>query len=298
MFGSTRALIGLSLLVVGLGLIAWFEPGLEPPATPEPRPLSPVDASSIEQLQLQRGELSLQFTRRHGEWWLEGEPDLPANRFRIDKLLALPGARERDRFALGDADPAAYGLAPPRARLEYGEALTVEVGGESPLGDARYLRIGETLHLIDSGFYFYLLGSRERFIAPTPLPPGWRLRAVEVSLAEGDWRLEQVEGRWQSAPQNLIQSADQAVALFSAWPHAQALQLTLLATDEVLNESIRLQLEDASSQAHELLFALQRGEQHWRLIRRDARLEYLLPAENAAQLIRIPEPEPVAGPEA
>lgn len=278
MLSSRRGLIGLTLLVVGLGLIAWFEPGLEPPPTPELQRLSTLDSNTIDRLSLERGDFRITFKRKAGEWWLD---DLPANRFRLDKLLGLPGTVERDRFPLGNADLNAFGLAPPMARLGYGDALTIEVGGESPLGDARYLRIGETIHLIDNSFHFYLLGERERFIAPAPLPPGAKL----VGIATEQWTLRQIDGRWHSEPEHLIQSADQAVALFDSWRHAQALQLTLLDELETFDESIRLELEGG----RELRFDLQRGERHWRLIRTDARLEYLLDAEAAAKLIQPAE---------
>ncbi len=266
----------LLLAVLGLGLLAYFQPGLEPQDDSRP-PLTTLNPDSIDQIRIQRSGQNDIELRRQGQHWqvrLDGRW-LPANAWRIKQLLELAQAPSLARFAAEPAKLGQYGLAEPRIRLRLG-SLDIAIGDTDPLGQRRYLLIGDSVHLISDRFYLHLAAADSDYVRLAPLPEDARINSLELP---GGMRLERAEGDWRLSPEQAI-SRDRINQLIDEWRQAQAMQVSRHAPGEA---DIRLRLASGET----LAFSQAEGDGEWLLIRNDWGLAYHFPAASRARLTRL-----------
>lgn len=271
--------VGLLLLVAALALTAWLQPGLERPDDPEP--LSALDPASVSRLTLQRLGSDPIVLEREGEVWMMREPlRIPAGAARIDALLPVLVAPVQAGFSADGADPAAYGLDQPRIRLQ-ADGVELAFGATEPLNHRRYVRIGERIVLIDDQYHAWLQGSAADFVSRQLLPPGARLRVLELP----DVTLRRDEpGLWHAVPAEAL-SPDEISALVDDWGRAQALAVEghapLVDADA---RRVRLALDDGI----ELEFAVIDDDGDPALVRTDVGLAWRLSEAQAARLLAEP----------
>ena len=218
---SPRSLLNLAMagIAIGLGLTAWFRPGLEPPATPQPiTTLSPAQVSHIRIDRLQRP--SLTFTRQDGDWQLDGNPPLPASPFQVHALLAILQAQPARSYPADTLDLQELGLNPPQATVTLDDRTTLLIGNTEPLDNMRYVRYGATIYLIEDRYQHLINANRTNFSERRLLDPD----AVITRLALPDLTLLQTtHGDWEIEPDNAGISADAIQQLLTDWQQASAL---------------------------------------------------------------------------
>ena len=218
---SPRSLLNLAMagIAIGLGLTAWFRPGLEPPATPQPiTTLRPAQVSHIRIDRLQRP--SLTFTRQDGDWQLDGNPPLPASPFQVHALLAILQAQPARSYPADTLDLQELGLDPPQATMTLDDRTTLLIGNTEPLDNMRYVRYGATIYLIEDRYQHLINANRTNFSERRLLDPD----AVITRLALPDLTLLQTtRGDWEIEPDNAGISADAIQQLLTDWQQASAL---------------------------------------------------------------------------
>lgn len=275
-------LINLVLLVVvaALGLTVWLAPE-ERPA--EPPPLTALDPSGIKLVRLhnRHGELEL----RKGEtgWEMAVPYRVAANAPRIELLLGITAAKSLRQFPLPDDRLAEFGLNPPLATLEL-DQTRIEVGGTDPLQHRRYLRIGDTLHLINDRFPQHLLAAPGEFADPALLSASTKLIAIHTP----DWRLTQGEdGKLALEPPQPDLSMDDLNRKFDQWRSARAVAV-LPAPPEEGAQEIELLPADTPQP---LRFRILKRERGLLLVRSDLGLAYRMP--DGSDLLDPPTPETI-----
>ncbi len=156
---TARINLVLALLVAALGAIALFAP--RPGTDPSSTPLTRLDPMSIQRVSLQRADETLEFTRSRAGWRLGREP---ADTDKLSALCRIAGTRSLRQFAANEASAPELGLAPPQLALDM-DGLRLEFGGTDPIQQRRYVRIGDTVHLIEDRHHQLLLAPAASYLA-------------------------------------------------------------------------------------------------------------------------------------
>jgi len=221
---APRSLLNLALagIAIGLALIAWFRPGLEPPAEPQPvTALSPTQVSHIRISRLQRPPLA--FTRQAQGWLLDGDPPLPASPFQVNALLAILQAQAERSYPATTLEPGELGLDPPLATVTLDDKTTLLIGTTEPLDNMRYVQYGATVHLVADRYQHLINADRTNFIERRLLDAA----AVIIRLSLPDLTLSQTaDGHWALEPENPDISADAIQQLLANWQQAGALYVS------------------------------------------------------------------------
>jgi hypothetical protein len=212
--------LGLVALVVALLLVAYFRPGLEPEAGAQPITVQP-DPATVTTLHIERDTRApLSFSKDGDDWYLvTAERRLPAADFQVHALLRLLKATSLRSYPAGTLDLAALGLEPPRATLRI-DALSIQFGATDALEQRRYVRIADTVHLIDDRYQHLINGDWAGFVSGKLLAgrgPITRLELPGMTLAYNE------EAHWQPEPAQPDVSADELQALIDKWQAATAL---------------------------------------------------------------------------
>ncbi|HYQ71906.1 MAG TPA: DUF4340 domain-containing protein [Gammaproteobacteria bacterium] len=227
--------IGMVGLVIGLGLAAWFRPGLEPPVSPTP--LTTLNPAQVNHIQINRRlQPPLTFTRQANDWLLAGEPALPASPFQVHALLALLQAKVERHYSVETLDPGELGLDPPQASVILDGTTTLLIGDTEPLDSLRYIQYGTTVYLVEDRYQHLINADRTNFIERRLLDANTvitRLTLPDLTLAQaadGSWALTPDDPDVSTAAmQQLLTNWQQASALYvrSHTPGGTATQITL-----------------------------------------------------------------------
>ncbi len=272
-------LINLALLAVVtvLGLTVWLIPEEQPA---EPPPLTALDPSGIQRVRLQNRHGELELRKGDAGWEMTAPYRVAANAPRIELLLGIADAKSLARFPLPGDRLAEFGLNPPLATLEL-DQTRIEVGGTEPLQHRRYLRIGDTLHLIADRFPQHLLAAPEEFVAPELLSAGSKPSAIRTP----DWTLTQgQDGKLALEPPQPDLSMDDLNRKFDQWRSARAVAV-LPAPSGKGDGEIELRLSDAPP----LRFRIVKRGEGLLLVRSDLGLAYRLP--DGSDLLDPPAPD-------
>jgi len=154
---SRRTLINLLLFALAglLGLLVWW---LQPQPLPALTSLSP---EQVERIRISHaGGEEILLIRRSDGWSLDGAP---ANTDRIEQLLGICATPSLRRFAVPTEDLRQFGLDRPVLRLWLND-LVLSFGTTDPVHGWRYVRLGETIHLIGDGFHHHLNAAADEFL--------------------------------------------------------------------------------------------------------------------------------------
>jgi hypothetical protein len=313
MSSRTRLNIALLALLGILALVAGIRPGLEPPAPPPP--LLDPRPERVDRIRIEHPSRPPVVMTRHAErgWVMEQPFRIAANGRRVALLLELAGAPSTSRHSLTGRALGELGLAPPEVVLTLGDRR-LEIGARAALDDRRYVRVGDTLHLVDAHGPLDTLTDADPgvWVARSPLPADAKPIALALPALAADadhdqpaaeateLRLE--SGRWHVEPAPPELSGDSVPMLMDAWRSAQALAVTSHppAGDATAQDSaesapplgeVRFTLEGHAQPLVLLIGALQPTLV---LTRPDLGLDYHLPADAASRLLRLPTPGPAS----
>jgi len=289
---SPRSLLNLAMagVAIGLGLTAWFRPGLEPPAAPQTiTTLSPSQVSHIQVSRLQRPQLT--FTRQADDWLLAGDPPLPASPFQVHAVLALLQARTARSYPADTLDLRELGLDPPQATLTLDDATTLRIGNTEPLDNMRYVQYGDTVYLIEDRYQHLINADRTNFIERRLLGAD----AVITRLVLPDLTLALAAGgNWELTPDDASTSTDAIQQLLANWQQASALYVRPYQAGTA-HASITLQLAGSDTP---LVFGLVSRTPELVLARPDLGIQYHFSNGSEERLLMIAPPAAAAPAEA
>ena len=286
---GTKTWLNLVLLgvVVVLAALAAFEPGVEAP--PPPEPLTTLDRGAVDTLVVSReGQGDVRLERRGEHWRLTAPLDLPANAHKVAALLDLLAAPSQGRVAAAEGDLERFGLAPPRAAVDYG-ATTIAFGATEALDNRRYLRVGEAVHLVRDRFFHHVTATPAGFASLRLLGPAPEVASIH--LGEGTMVAREA-GRWAvtGGPGNL--SADAPVRLAQAWRDARAMGVEALGDAPPEGRRVRVWLAGGKDP---LTFRVYQGDGEYWFARPAKGVRYRLPESSAQALLELAPAEAPPG---
>ncbi|HEX5340048.1 MAG TPA: DUF4340 domain-containing protein [Gammaproteobacteria bacterium] len=267
---SKRTLLNLTLLaiIVTLGLLAWFKPGIK--TAPVEPPLVTLQAADIHDIQIQRhgsDEVSL---RRQGSSWRMTKPrEIAADDFLIKATLDNLAAPTISHFKVVAADLARYGLADPQLRLRLNDT-EIDFGNTEPLQGHRYVRVGATIFLAAGGLFYRLSHDPLWWVDKQLLPPDAHITALQLP----DATLTLKDGKWQLTPADPAVSADAIQKLVDTWHDARAMDVLAPKTGKSAGKpdgEVAIQL---AGQTGPLRFEILDNPDFLLLVRPDLKLEY------------------------
>jgi hypothetical protein len=161
MKGIGRVNLVLAFVALVLGLVAWFEPGLDRPG--ELPPLTSVTPGAVSSLRVfQSGKVSMALELTADGWRLTAPHAGPADAERVRQLLGVLQTPSLRQLTVAPERYAAFGLDAPELVLEV-DGLPIAFGGLDPVTSQRYVLVEGVVHLIGDGYRHHLLAGPEGF---------------------------------------------------------------------------------------------------------------------------------------
>ena len=283
---ATRGLLNLVLVVLALvmGLIIYFEPGLEPADIPQPLTTLLVadDAIGIHIERVKYDPVS--FIKRNGRWYLVTEKqELPASTFQLQALLRLLETSSSSHYAADTVNLESLGLDPPQATVTIDD-VAILFGNTAPLDGKRYLQIDATVHLIEDRYQHLINAGWTNFVERKLLPADKSIRTLrlpDMTLTLTD------KDQWQLSPGKPGVSADAIQQLLDHWDKVSALYARRY-DGRTSDEIITLEFSDSPET---LTFMVIAHSPELVLARPDWGIQYHLSSDVEETLLTLGEPE-------
>ncbi len=270
----------LAVLVIGLGALAYLQPGRAP--EPLPPPLTRLHAGEVTRIEIaRRGHPAISLQRSGRHWRITAPQSLPAEDGRIATLLAITETPSESELPAGTKDNLAkYGLAEPTVVLSLNDTR-LAFGDTDPINGRRYVLLGDTVHLTEDRYFPLLDVDVAGLVSPKLLPePGAiaRLQLPELTLT----RVE--GGAWTLQPERKGISEDAIQTLIDSWSETRALWVTKYQAGAAQGEVVVHMMDPKRPTIH---FRILARQPELILARVDLGLQYYLPQEATGQLLQL-----------
>lgn len=274
--------LGLLALITVLATIAILKPGKK---EVESTPLLALDLRGLHRVTLKNKE-TLVFEKKEGLWNLTAPFAAPVNQVRVGQLLDITKAVSEANYPVKPDDLAQFGLDAPQAVLGLDD-ITLQFGSTDPIKMRRYVRIGETLHLVEDNFFHHLTASATDYVDKRLTPEKAKIREIQLPDLKAS-RDEQ--GKWTVEPN--VKAGIDLAELASVWATARAIEVKRW-NPVAEGETIRIGFTEGPA----LEFVVINKSPELVLGRKDLGLQYTLTAETSRELLNLPKPKSEAEPE-
>ena len=180
------------------------------------------------------------FQKDIGKWWMQEPYHMPANEFRINTMLNLPGAHSYTQFSKNEVELERFLLNEPAVSIEFNDTR-IDFGDTSPIGEQRYVLVNDTVHLINDSLYQQLQTPATFFLSTKLLPDDKEINNIHFP----DYTIGRQDNKWSVEPSHDI-SADDTVKIVHAWRNASAISIRDIEAGEN-HGAIRIELDDGSA---------------------------------------------------
>lgn len=268
--------LGLLALIAILATVAIVKPGKK---EVELSPLLAVDPQGLTRVTLQNKE-TLVFEKQDGQWRLTGPFAAPVNQVRVGQLLDVAKAPSEANYPLKPDEAGQFGLDAPQAVLTLGDK-TLQFGGTDPIKMRRYVRLGDTLHLVEDNFFHHLTAAATDYVDKRLIPEGAKIQEIQLP---GMKALRNAEGRWTVEPAS--ESSTDLAELASVWATSRAIDVKRM-DPKVVGETIHIGLVEGAP----IEFVIVKKSPELVLGRRDLGLQYEVTSETSRELLNQPKPK-------
>lgn len=275
-----RAQLNLALLAVaaGLGLAVYFASRPEPPGPP----LTALAADQVTRIALEHpGQPVIRLEKRDGAWFLAEPVQAEVDEFEINALLGVASAETKEK--LEGAALAELELAPPKYALTLNDTR-VEFGGVEPLQYRRYVKVGESVFLIEDPPSAALDKDYADLVAKGLFPASAEIERIELPRLT----LARADGKWSVTPADPKATADAMQKLADGWKNARSMWNEQARSVPAQAKSERVRVTLKSGEVREFLVAAR--EPQFKLHRPAAGVNHVLSKALADELLKLPDP--------
>ena len=149
----SRTLVNIALfLTIVLLAVYIYETDQLEQASSTNEQLTQLPAEEVTQIIIRHNQRRIELKRQHGKWHMLEPINIEANSFRIDTLLTLLNTVSQASYATTDIELDKFGLSEASTSISFNDIL-IDFGIVNPINNYRYVRINNTVHLIDDNFY-------------------------------------------------------------------------------------------------------------------------------------------------
>lgn len=210
--------LALAVFVVGLVLLNVYKPGAKK-ETGERQPLTTINADSITTIRLQRpNQEDVVLQKDNEQWRLVAPVNARADRFRVDNLLQLLGAKSEGTLPANDFGK--YGLDKPLAIVRFNDD-EIRFGALHPFNNLQYALYANQVHLLSTASFRQAAMPWDDFLSTALLEKDIK----PVAFAFPRFNLTLKEGTWELKPANKDISGDRVNTFVEEWRYARALKV-------------------------------------------------------------------------
>jgi len=280
--------VALAIVVTILALVAIYKPGTR--KEPEATPLTAVPAEAVTRLRLLRPKQpDVVLERRDDAWWLAAPRRARANAFRVGELVRLATTPVKTRFPAAPEELARYGLDRPIATL-FVNSAEIRFGAMHPLHSELYVLHAGQVQLVPAAVLRATTGPVDDLLSLNLLDDKTKIVALRLpgfSLRQNE------QGAWVRTPELKDLESDRVNRFIDEWRYARALSVAPARTTTARERALITIADGARTRTLE--FGIVARKPELVIVRRDEKLEYHFPADNAARLLElVPEKKETA----
>jgi hypothetical protein len=227
--------IALFLLVVVLAIYMYVT-DQQHQEIRENEQLTQLSADEITQIEIRHNQRHISLQKQNGIWRMLQPVRINANGFRIDTILKMLDTVSHAAYPAAGLELEKYGISGTSTSVSF-NGTTIDFGILNPINNFRYVRVADTVHLIDDHFYPLLSSQTGTLVARELIPEEAEIEKIvlpEVTLYRDE------NDAWHS---NDAVEPDAINEILYQWKHAQAFGVHNYMQREPIAE-IRLQLAD------------------------------------------------------
>lgn len=150
---QSRALLNIALfLLVVLLAVYMYDTDQQQQASSKSEQLTQLTADAVTQISIRHNQRRIELSRKDGKWRMLQPINITADSFRIDTLLNLLNTVSHAAYAATDIELDKFGLSEASTSISFND-ISIDYGIVNPINNYRYVRINNTVHLIDDNFY-------------------------------------------------------------------------------------------------------------------------------------------------
>lgn len=265
----------LLAIIAVLSTLVFLEPGTEKKTS---APLLSLSKETLNSVTLQN-QVALQFEKKEGHWYLVSPFPAPANDVRIGQLLEIVDTVPEAQYPIKPEDNLGqFGLEPPNVITLTLNGMTVYFGGTDPIQMHRYVKIGNTLYLVNDHFSHHLTASPADYVDKKLLPENAKVN--EIVLPGLKAKLDR-NGQWVQESGNDKLNMNELAHL---WSTVRAIEVRYKKDNALTGDAVHIGLGEGHKS---VVFFIVQKEPDVVLARPDLGLYYELTGETAQKLLNL-----------
>jgi len=150
---QSRILANIALLLIVVLLAVYiYDTNKKEQASSKSEQLTQLTADSVTRINIHHNQRHIELRREDGKWRMLQPINIAANSFRIDTLLNMLNTVSHAEYSAADLALDKYGLSNASTSISFND-VTIDFGIVNPISNYRYIRINDTVYLIDDNFY-------------------------------------------------------------------------------------------------------------------------------------------------
>lgn len=276
----------LVLVVAGLAAALYFTQKKEEKGAP----LTALAADAVKSIRIEHpGQPTIQLEKQAGRWQLTAPVQAETDPFEVASLVSLATQETKRKLPLADVKLGELKLDPPQFSVTLNEQK-LDFGDMEPLEYRRYVRVGDTVALIDDPSSTAVDADYSDLVAKDLLPASAELQKIEVPGLTVE---RAADGKtWSASPATAEASSDALARFTEAWRKARAMWNAKMPADGGQGEPVTLTLKDGTA----MHLVLVSREPQLILDRPELKLRYSLSKADADTLLKLTEAPPPAPP--
>lgn len=273
-----RARLNLALLVVagGLGAAVFFSQEREEKGPP----LTALAPDAVTRIAIEHpGSPTIRLEKADAQWRLTEPVQAPVDEFEISALVGLADRETGDR--LEGVNLAELKLEPPQYTVTLNDTA-IAFGGVEPLQYRRYVKVGETVALIEDPPSAALDKDYADLVSKNLFPAGAGIERIEVP----GLTVARLEDGWAVKPDDPPTTADTRQKFVDGWQKARSMWNEQAKDGPPKGDKVRITLKGGEVAE----FTIVEREPQFKLHRATAGVNYILSKALTEELLRIPDP--------
>jgi len=168
---QSRTLLNIALFLLAVVLAAYmYISDQQQQIGQESEQLTQLSADEVTQIEIRHNQRHIILQKQNDNWRMLQPVEIDANGFRIDTILKMLNTVSHAAYPTAGLEPEKYGISENSTAVSF-NGTRIDFGIVNPINNYRYVRVADSIHLIDDHFY-PLLSSQTGTLVARELLPG------------------------------------------------------------------------------------------------------------------------------